>query len=302
MLGFDPMVGDAQTMTSSSEQRGVRQLIVNADDFGFTEGVTQGILQCMRQGIVTSTTVMANMPFAAESIRRLLAVGHRSVGIHLNLTSGPAIRMRNSSLTSRNGTFVGAGVLWRHGMLRRLPAEQIELELAAQIETIRSMGIDVSHVDGHHHIHVLPQIVPVVAMLCKRYMIPAVRLPYTNGHRLSLVNRLKWQLVNFYAGRARQTFQNYGLKMPDHFVAWYGGGADTLADLQRTLKAIGTGVTEIAVHPGIDDAALARLDSYLTERRLELSALCEAGLREYLAGLGISLTDFQGMRVQSSFN
>lgn len=292
------MVGRAQTMMPINAQDPMtrRRLIVNADDFGFTEGVTEGILQCMREGIVTSTTVMANMPCALESIRRLLAIGCRAVGIHLNLTSGPAIRTRSSRLTGSNGAFLGAGVLWRDGMLQRLPVEEIELELAAQIETIRSLGIDVSHVDGHHHVHVLPQIVPVVAKLCKKLMVPAVRVPYTNGLHLSLLNRLKWQLVNFNARRARRTFQDYGLQMPDHFVAWYGGGVDTLADLQRTLMSIRTGVTEIAVHPGLDDAALATMDSYLSERRVELSALCDAGLREYLAGQGISLTDYQALR------
>ena len=73
---------------------------------------------------------------------------------------------------------------------------------------------------------------------------------------------------------------------------------------QCVLKAIGAegGVTQTAVHPGIDDATLASMDSYLSERRVELSALCDAGLREYLAGQGVSLTDFQGMRVQSIFN
>lgn len=288
------MVGRAQTMMPIHAQEPValRQLIVNADDFGFTEGVTEGILQCMREGIVTSTTVMANMPFASESIRRLLAVGCRSVGIHLNLTSGQAIRTRSSKLTSPNGAFLGAGVLWRDGMLQRVPVDEIELELAGQIETIRGLGIEVSHVDGHHHIHVLPRIAPVVAKLCKRYMVAAVRVPYTKGHHLSFLNRLKWQLVNFYARRARRTFQDYGLQMPDHFVAWYGGGVDTLADLQRTLMSIGMGVTEIAVHPGIDDAALAELDSYLSERRAELAALCDAGLQQYLKDLEITLTNF----------
>jgi predicted glycoside hydrolase/deacetylase ChbG (UPF0249 family) len=288
--------------TKVQEPTNLKQLIVNADDFGFTEGVTEGILQCMKNGIVTSTTVMANMPYAAESIRRLLEAGKRSVGIHLNLTSGPAIRARISPLTRSNGAFAGAGVLWRYGILRRLPVEEIELELAAQIEHILSMNIDVSHVDGHHHIHVLPQLAPVVAMLCKRYKIPAVRLPYTNGHGLSLVNRLKWLLVNFSASRARKIFQKNQLRMPDHFVAWYGGGDDTLADLHRALKSTGRGVTELAVHPGIVDATLASMDSYLRERPLELSALCDTGLREYLVGQGISLADFQSMRVQSAVN
>ena len=298
MLGINPMVGRAQTMMPTHAQKPavLRRLIVNADDFGFTEGVTEGILQCMREGIVTSTTVMANMPCASESIKRLVAVGYRSVGIHLNLTSGSAIRTRSSRLTSPNGSFLGAGVLWRDGMLQRLPVEEIELELAAQIETIRSLGIDVSHVDGHHHIHVLPQIAPIVAKLCKRFTVPAVRVPYTNGHHLSLLNRLKWQLVNFNARRARRTFQDHGLQMPDHFVAWYGGGVDTLADLQRALRAIGTGVTEIAVHPGFDDADLARMDSYLSERRVELSALCDVGVRNYIADQGIALTNFHGLK------
>lgn len=298
VLGINPMVDCSQTMKpiNAQEAMTLRRLIVNADDFGFTEGVTEGILQCMREGIVTSTTVMANMPCASESIKRLLAVGCRSVGIHLNLTSGPAIRARSNRLTAPNGTFLGAGVLWRDGMLQRLPVEEIELELAAQIETIRRLGIEVSHVDGHHHIHVLPQIAPIVSKLCKRFMVPAVRVPYTNGHHLSLLNRLKWQLVNFNARKARLTFQDYGLQMPDHFVAWYGGGVDTLTDLQRTIMSIGTGVTEIAVHPGLDDAALARMDSYLSERRVELSALCDAGVRKYIADQGISLTNFQGLR------
>jgi predicted glycoside hydrolase/deacetylase ChbG (UPF0249 family) len=291
------MVDRSQTMMLINAQAPTarRRLIVNADDFGFTEGVTEGILQCMCEGIVTSTTVMANMPFASESIRRLLAVGCRSVGIHLNLTSGSAIRTRSRRLTSPNGTFLGAGVLWRDGMLQRLPVEEIEQELAAQIVTIRSMGIEVSHVDSHHHIHVLPQIAPVVAKLCNRFMVPAVRVPYTKGHHLSSLNRLKWQLVNFNAGRARRTFQDYGLQMPDHFVAWYGGGADTLEDLQRTLMSIGTGVTEIAVHPGIDDVALAALDSYLSERRAEQIALCDAGLQKYLKDLEITLTNFHSV-------
>lgn len=300
MLGVDPLVDGAQTMTPTSEQPANRRLIVNADDFGFTEGVTDGILQGMQQGIVTSTTVMANMPCAAESVRRLLAAGVRSVGIHLNLTSGPAMRRETRALLNKEGLFLGAGVVWRDGLLRRLPVEQIEIELAAQIEKVLALGIEVSHVDGHHHIHVLPQIGPVVGRLCQRYKIAAVRMPYTNGRHLSLANRLKWQLVNYLAGKIRGTFQDHGLHMPDHFVAWYGGRADTVADLQQVLASIEPGVTEIAVHPGFDDAALARMDSYLSERRVELSALCDPGVRQFVEGQGICLTNFQSLKMQPS--
>ncbi len=294
------MVDGAQTMTRSGEASARRQLIVNADDFGFTAGVTDGILQCMQQGIVTSTTVMANMPYAGESIRRLLSAGGRAVGIHLNLTSGPAMRTAPGALTDQEGRFLGAGVVWRDGLLRRLPVEEVECELAAQIEKVRDLGIAISHVDGHHHIQVLPQVGPIVARLCRKYQIAAVRLPHTSGRHLSLANRLKWQLVNYLAGKVRGVFRTQGLYMTDHFVAWYGGGGGAVADLQRVLASIETGVTEIAVHPGIDDAELAALDSYLTERRGELAALCDAGLQQHLNDLQITLTNFHSAYSRAS--
>ncbi len=295
------MVDGAQTMTRPGEASTRRQLIVNADDFGFTAGVTDGILQGMQQGIVTSTTVMANMPYAGESVRRLLSAGGRSVGIHLNLTSGPAMRTAPGALTDQEGRFLGAGVVWRDGLLRRLPVEEMECELAAQIEKVRDLGIAISHVDGHHHIQVLPQVGPVVARLCRKYQIPAVRLPHTNGRHLSLANRIKWQLVNYLAGKVRGMFQSQGLYMTDHFVAWYGGGGDTVADLQRVLASIEPGVTEIAVHPGIDDAALAALDSYLSERRAELAALCDVAISRCIENQRIDLTNFHGLALRASF-
>jgi predicted glycoside hydrolase/deacetylase ChbG (UPF0249 family) len=88
--------------------------------------------------------------------------------------------------------------------------------------------------------------------------------------------------------------------MPDHFVAWYGGGADTVADLERVLASIEPGVTEIAVHPGFDDAALARMDSYLSERRVELSALCDPRVRRFITDQEISLTNFQDLKALAS--
>lgn len=269
-----------------------RQLIINADDFGFTKSISEGILQAIRHGIVTSTSVMANMPAALDTVGYLRAMGCRSIGIHLNLTSGISIRSHRTSIAGTDGRFFGVEGVWWRGVTRRLPVVEIKAELEAQIETLTNQGIEISHIDGHHHIHILPQLVPIVCALAKKYDIRAVRCPYTTGYGLVGRARLKWRLINHFALQSRPVFLVSGLAMPNHFAAWYAQGDETLNHLKRTLTSIGSGVTEIGVHPGYVDEALVGIDSYRNERHFELQALCDPSLSEFLSERGIRMTNF----------
>lgn len=275
-----------------------RRLIVNADDFGFSEGVTAGIIQAMRQGIVTSTSVFANAPDAESGVRRLTVIGCRSIGIHLNLTSGRPLGPLSASLVAPDGSFCGATRIWSLGMLGRLPVSVVEAELRRQIEAIKGLGIAVSHLNGHHHIHVLPQIVPIVAALAREYRVPAVRLPRATGPGGFGLVRLKWRLISRCAARARGVFAKAGLYMPDHFVAWYARGHRTRAELMAALDSLAAGVTELAVHPGLRDDTLAAVDSYVEQRPLELAALCDVAVRRHLHERGIALMSFADLRAE----
>ena len=282
-------------MGRSGNRDSRRQLIVNADDFGLTKNVSEGILKAIGHGVVTSTSVMANMPTALETVGRLSSVGCRSIGIHLNLTSGAAVRSQRTRITDADGTFVGAGRVWWLGIIRRLPVLEIQAELEAQIELLKNQGIEISHIDGHHHIHILPQLVPIVCALSKKYNIRAVRYPYTKGYGLVGLERAKWRLLNHYARQSRHAFLVNGLAMPDHFLAWYARGDHTLNHLKQTIESIGSGVTEVGVHPGFIDETLVGMDSYRTERDFELQALCDPSLSEFLCHRGIGMTNFASL-------
>jgi predicted glycoside hydrolase/deacetylase ChbG (UPF0249 family) len=269
-----------------------RRLIVNADDFGLSEGVTAGIIQALQRGIVTSTSLLANAPDAEPGVRRLSEIGCRSIGIHLNLTSGRPLGPLSARLVAPDGSFYGPTRVWSLGMLGQLPVSVVEAELGRQIEAIKVLGVAVSHLDGHHHIHVLPQIAPIVAALARAYRIPAIRLPRAIGPGGFGLVRLKWRLISRCAGRARGVFAEAGLCMPDHFVAWYARGHRTRAELMAALDGLPAGVTELAVHPGLRDDTLAAVDRYVEQRPLELAALCDVAVRRHLDERGIALMSF----------
>jgi predicted glycoside hydrolase/deacetylase ChbG (UPF0249 family) len=283
--------------------RQARRLIVNADDFGLSERVNTGILQAMTHGIVNSTSVMANMPTAEVGIRHLTASGFSSAGIHLNLTCGPSITNFKGRITHGDGTFRGAGLIWSLGMTEGLRATEIKAELSAQIEKVMSLGLSISHIDGHHHIHILPQMAPLICKLAREYKIPAVRLPLSRRQGMRWVERCKWRLVNHFAARSRGYFSASSLAMPDNFLAWYARGTKTLDHLKRTVASIESGTSEIGVHPGFDDESLVGVDSYRNERYLELNALCDPSMRHFIAECEISLVDYNYVaeNVETSF-
>jgi len=269
-----------------------RRLIVNADDFGLSEGVTEGILQAMRDGIVTSTSVLATAPGLETAVRRLASTGCRSIGIHLNLTSGRPLGPVSPRLLAADGSFRGPATVWSLGMLGRLERADVEAELRRQLEAVEALGVELSHIDGHHHVHVLPQVAPVVAALARAHRIPAVRWPRARPLRGSPPARLKWRLISHYAAAARSDFAAAGLATADRFLVWYARGRHTRDDLLAAVARLPAGLTELAVHPGLPDDALAAVDRYVAARPLELAALCDASVRRRLHEQGVVLTSF----------
>src|SRR5580692_10909991 len=118
----------------------MKQLILNADDFGMTRGVNEGIIRGHREGILTSTTLMANGPEFDDAVARAKLNPELGIGCHLVLVGGPAVAPKEkiSSLVDGNGNLpesLGAFVARLSVGLIRLNA--IERELRAQIEKIR---------------------------------------------------------------------------------------------------------------------------------------------------------------------
>src|SRR5260370_15945136 len=158
-----------------------RNRLVNADDLGWTAGVNRGIAEAHRNGIVTSSSLLANGDAFAEAVALARDTGGLGVGVHLNLNTGLPVGLRTSvpSLLNNAGEFEGGpdGLLLKIAT-RGLSMREVELEWGAQIAKVRDAGIEPTHLDGHKHAHMLPGLFEIALRLAKRHGIGAIRVSH----------------------------------------------------------------------------------------------------------------------------
>ena len=157
-------------------------IIINADDFGLNEGRTRAILEFMREGVVSNTTLMTNMPFADQAVRMAKTAGvDASVGLHLNLTQGrplTAEMARTSFFCTAGGEF---NEQFHNRTLTRLRVPRsvravLRAELRAQIERYLEFGLTERHLDSHHHAHTDFSVMRELLPLLREYEFKSVRL------------------------------------------------------------------------------------------------------------------------------
>lgn len=243
-----------------------RRLIVNADDFGLTPGVSEGILAAHRHGIVTSTTVLATSTIDADLVARARDSG-LGLGLHVNLTLGRPLTA-GASLVDEGGRFVRDA---RRAAARAV-AGDVEREVAAQVDRfVELFGRAPTHLDSHHHVGLLPPVRETVLATARRLGVP----------------------VRSQDATARARARGAGLRTPDHFFGESGPDAYwTPARALAHLRALPPGVSEFMAHPGRfdDDLAYSR---YARQREVELVGLGTAAARAAAAALGIQLCTFR---------
>ena len=140
----------------------MRKLVVNADDFGFTRDVNQGIVEAYRNGILTSTTLMATGAAFDDAVCLARENSALDIGVHLVLVGEPPFPITIAQLM-------------RAMLLGRI---RVYEELRAQVRRILDAGLEPTHLDTHKHTHLLPPVLDAVARLSEEYKIPWVRRPF----------------------------------------------------------------------------------------------------------------------------
>lgn len=246
----------------------MRRLIVNADDFGLTRGVSAGILAAHRHGIVTSTTMLATADVDRESLAeaRDSALG---IGLHVNLTLGRPLT-RGSSLVDGDGRFIRDA----RRAAARADARDVRAEVEAQVERFqRLLGRPPTHLDTHHHVGQHPPVREVVLDVAR-----ALRVP-----------------VRSQDADARSRARTAGLRTPDHFFGESGPPAYwSFARTLQHLRELPDGVSEFMSHPGWFDDALA-FSRYARQRETEMIGLGTLAARAASEALGIRLCHFGGL-------
>ena len=243
-------------------------LIVNADDFGLTAGVSRGILEAHRTGIVTSTTLLVNRAIPPAQVEELKTSG-LGVGVHLNLTLGTPVAdpKRVPSLVDREGRFVRDA----NEAAARATVDEARIELGTQIDAFRRiMGRFPTHLDTHHHVGRLPPVLELVLDFAR-----ALRVP-----------------VRSQDAQVRRAARALGLRTPDHFMG--ESGPDAYWSRERVLEhlaALPAGLSEFMTHPGYFDEDLA-YSRYGRQRETELAGLTDPEVRQAAARHGIRLAHF----------
>jgi hopanoid biosynthesis associated protein HpnK len=285
---------------------------VNADDFGLTESVNRGITVAHRDGILTSTSLLANGSAFAEAVSLSEGFPQLSVGVHLNLSEGkpvsPAARIQ--SLVNAQGQLHFNPVqLWMGIRRGQISVEQIQSECRAQIQRVFDSGITPTHLDGHLHAHVLPQLSTVVIGLAEEFRIRSIRCPVED---LQATLPLVWKLggastatlkrsaitwgVSSFARRLREQLRLAGFTCPRSFFGLAHTGFLDAKALSALLALVPHGTTELMCHPGYASEQLENLGGGVTrEREVEVLALTAPEIKESVRALGIRLVSFRDL-------
>jgi predicted glycoside hydrolase/deacetylase ChbG (UPF0249 family) len=275
-----------------------RLLIVNADDYGLTRGVSRAIIRAHEEGIVTSTSALALGPAFAETASWLAGAPDLGVGVHLAIVGEdpPLLSAKEiPTLVDREGRL---HLSWRQllprAAARRIDPADVEREMAAQLEAVtQAVGADrLTHVDTHQHLHLWPAIGRVVVGLASRARIPAVRVTRSLGR--SPVGRAVNALGNRFDRRAERA----GLARPAAFAGFDEGGTLAEAALVATIGALastGAASAEVGIHPGEEgDPDLARYE-WGYQWGDELAALCSPAARRAVDDSGFTLGSFAAL-------
>lgn len=157
------------------------EFLINADDFGLSEEVNEAIIYGFQQGLLDRTSLMVNMPFCDDAVRKARQYGFDDkVGLHLNLVQGTPLTepIKNTFLCNQQGVFDDR--VMKKAIHRLFLGEKekgaVKIEIDAQIEKYIGLNIGQKHIDSHRHAHVAPSIFPLVVESFKQYNFCSMRL------------------------------------------------------------------------------------------------------------------------------
>jgi chitin disaccharide deacetylase len=278
----------------------LRRLVVTGDDFGFSSGVNRAIVEAHRRGILTHASLMVSGGASEEAVELARAHPTLSVGLHLVLVSGRAVLppTRIPHLVDGRGDFRGGP--WRTGVRAALlPAAGAETrqEVRAQLERFAETGLPLTHVDGHHHMHLHPVVLDTLAALAREFEIPSVRLPIEDlapalaADPTSPIAKAWWCWVFRRMRRhGERALAGTGIAFAERVYGLLVTGRLDESYLLRLLPRITADAVEIYAHPDLALEGEPR-NGPPGAGPTELAALTSARVRETIDRTGFHLGD-----------
>jgi len=283
-----------------------KRLICTADDFGLALPVNEAVEEAHRNGILTCASLMVTGTAATDAIRRARAMPALGVGLHLVLVDGcPALPPDEiPDLVDADGRFhrkpamIGTRIFFQ----KRLQ-QQVEREIRAQFALFRESGLALDHVNAHHHFHQHPTIVGMLLRMAEEFGIRSVRwpveppLPSWRAQRQRLLFRsAAWLCSAARLLRMQQRLNRAGIGCNDAMFGLYDSGDMTPERVERFLRMLPDGVSEIYCHPAT--RSWQGTDTLPPDYRCveEFQAMADPAMRKRLEQAGVKRVSFAGMR------
>lgn len=265
----------------------MKRLIVNADDFGFTRDVNEGIVHACREGILTATTLMATGAAFEHATALARETPQLDIGVHLVLVG------------AEQGYPATVGRLIQAIALGRI---RIYDELLAQVRRVIDAGVRPSHLDTHKHTHLLPPVLDAVTHIASEFKIPWIRRPFDlplHAARAGWQTRLVSNGLGVIRGNFQRAIAKRGCSTTDYFAGFQMTGRYDAQELAALIRSLPDGLTEFMSHPGFCTGELMAARTRLKEsRRRELDALTSGEVRAALKDSGVQLTCYRDLSAQ----
>ncbi|CZR74457.1 hypothetical protein CDFC105_93007 [Clostridioides difficile] len=239
------------------------KIIINADDFGYCEAVNYGIISAHNNGIVRSTSMMANMPGVEHGVGLLKENKTLNCGVHMTLSCGRPLLSNLKTIVDKDGFFIRRIT---DEIIEKMDCDEIYRELCAQIDRVKGLGIDISHLDSHHHIHILVSLKPVIEKIVTKY-----NLPIRGGFEYNLEYSKVVPLIDsFYK---ENVSEEYFIKNIDEIMKY--------------------DVVDIMSHPAFLDDYILNSTSYAIDRTKEHKILTSKKVKEFLEKNGLVISSYR---------
>ncbi len=267
----------------------VRRLIVNADDFGLTDGINRAVRDLHQLGALPSTTLMAaarRFDEAVEISRQQKTLG---VGCHIVLVDGTPVANPSAIPTlldafSQRGDEprfrATLGEFVRDLYLGRINSAHIEQEAIAQIQRLQQAGVAVTHVDTHKHTHMFPPVLHGVLRAAQACNVRAIRNPFEPAWSVAatpgagLVRTWQVRLLGALRHSFWKSIRQREFATTEGCVGVVATGTLNKVALRALLDRLPDGTFELVCHPAyMDDELMATRTRLQQSRQLELATL-----------------------------
>ena len=227
------------------------KLIINADDFGLSEAVNYGIISAHKNGVVTSTSTMANMPGFEHAMELLKENKELGCGVHMTMSCYKPVLWNLKTMVDENGYFIRRIT---NEVIENMDLDEIYNEFCAQIEKVRAKTT-ITHLDSHHHVHTLEKLRPVIERILEKY-----DLPIRGGFEYDLNYSKIIPLIDTFYGD--NVSEDYFVKNNDHLKEYE--------------------IADIMCHPAFVDDFLIKTTSYSMARINEHKILTSKGIKDFI--------------------